>query len=97
MTCGGLRETSDNPWLLGVLGSDLRSQLSLLLHAVPTVAPPRAVERDKPRPGVDTEWIGDLLTGPLLMRVFLPTGPIDENLVRVTVDAALSALAQAPE
>jgi hypothetical protein len=31
------------------------------------------------------------------MRVFIPTGPIDENLVQVTVDAALSALAQAPD
>ena len=30
-------------------------------------------------------------------RVPPATGPIDENLVRVTVDAALSAIAQAPE
>lgn len=49
------------------------------------------------RGGFDAEWICDLLTGPLLMRVFIPTGPIDENLVQVTVDAALSALAQAPD
>ena len=74
-----------------VLGSDLRSQLSLLLHAVPTVAPPRAVERGETRPGVDTDWICDLLTGPLLMRALVPTGPIDANLARLTVETALEA------
>ena len=74
-----------------MLGSDLRSQLSLRLRAVPTVAPPRAVERGEIRPGVDTEWIGDLLTGPLLMRVLVPTGPIDANLARLTVETALEA------
>lgn len=57
----------------------------------------RAVERGETRGGFDAEWICDLLTGPFLMRVFLPIGPIDENLVQVTVDAALSALAQAPD
>ena len=74
-----------------MLGSDLRSQLSLLLRAVPTVAPPRAVERGETRPGVDTDWIRDLLTGPLLMRARLPTGPIDANLARLTVEAAPEA------
>jgi AcrR family transcriptional regulator len=52
----------------------------------------RAVERGETRPGFDSEWICDLLTGPLMMRAFLPTGPIDENLVLLTVDAALDAL-----
>lgn len=52
----------------------------------------RAVERGEIRAGFDTDWICDLLTGPLLMRAFLPTGPIDEDLARLTVDAALDAL-----
>jgi hypothetical protein len=30
------------------------------------------------------------------MRVFLPTGPIDENLAQLTVDAALNALKVTP-
>ena len=51
----------------------------------------RAVERGETRPGVDTDWIGDLLTGPLLMRALLPTGPIDANLARLTVETALEA------
>jgi AcrR family transcriptional regulator len=52
----------------------------------------RAVERGETRPGFDTDWICDLLTGPLLMRAFLPTGPIDEKLAQLTVDATLDAL-----
>jgi len=56
----------------------------------------RAVERGEARPGVDFDWICDLLTGPLIMRAFLPTGPIDENLAQLTVDAALSALKVTP-
>jgi AcrR family transcriptional regulator len=55
----------------------------------------RAVERGEIRHGFDTDWICDLLTGPLLMRALLPTGPIDENLGRRTVDAALNALTDA--
>ena len=51
----------------------------------------RAVERGETRPGVDTDWICDLLTGPLLMRALLPTGPIDANLARLTVETALEA------
>lgn len=53
----------------------------------------RAVGRGEIESGFEGEWICDLLTGPLLMRAFLPTGPIDENLARQTVDAALAALA----
>ena len=52
----------------------------------------RAVERGEVRSGFDTDWICDLLTGPLLMRALVPTGPIDEDLARLTVDAALDAL-----
>jgi AcrR family transcriptional regulator len=53
----------------------------------------RAVQRGETRPGFDTDWICDLLTGPLLMRAFLPTGSIDEKLAQLTVDAALDVLA----
>lgn len=52
----------------------------------------RAVQRGEIADGFDAEWICDLLTGPMLMRSFLPTGPIDENLANQTVDAALAAL-----
>lgn len=52
----------------------------------------RAVQRGEIQAGFDAEWICDLLTGPLLMRSLLPTGPIDENLVHQTVDAALAEL-----
>src|SRR5258705_3021434 len=51
----------------------------------------RAVERGETRPGVDTDWICDLLTGPLLMRALVPTGPIDAHLARLTVETALEA------
>jgi AcrR family transcriptional regulator len=53
----------------------------------------RAVQRGETRPGFDIDWICDLLTGPLLMRAFLPIGPIDEKLAQLTVDAALDVLA----
>ena len=53
----------------------------------------RAVQRGDIPVGFDTEWICDLLTGPLLMRALMPTGPIDENLAQLTVDAALDVLA----
>ncbi len=52
----------------------------------------RAQQRGEIQAGFDPEWICDLLTGPLLMRCFLPTGPIDENLAHQTVDAAMAAL-----
>lgn len=52
----------------------------------------RAVQRGEIPDGFDTEWICDLLTGPLLMRALIPTGPIDENLAQLTVDAALDVL-----
>ncbi|MDT5066201.1 MAG: hypothetical protein QOK02_2356 [Mycobacterium sp.] len=52
----------------------------------------RAVERGDIPGGYDADWICDLLTGPLLMRALLPTGPIDEKLAQLTVDAALDVL-----
>jgi hypothetical protein len=52
----------------------------------------RAVQRGDIPGAFDTEWICDLLTGPLLMRAILPTGPIDENLAQLTVNAALGVL-----
>jgi len=52
----------------------------------------RAVQRGDIPDGYDTEWICDLLTGPLLMRALMPTGPIDENLAQLTVNAALDVL-----
>src|ERR1700758_1429330 len=55
----------------------------------------RAVERGEIRTGFDIDWICDLLTGPLLMRALLPTGPLDDNLAHLTVDATLDALAHA--
>jgi AcrR family transcriptional regulator len=52
----------------------------------------RAVERGDIPGGYDIDWICDLLTGPLLMRALLPTGPIDENLAQLTVNSALDVL-----
>jgi AcrR family transcriptional regulator len=57
----------------------------------------RAVQRGDIPGGFDTEWICDLLTGPLLMRALLPTGPIDENLAYLTVNAALDVLGVASD
>lgn len=53
----------------------------------------RAVERGEITAGADADWIADLLTGPLIMRVVLPgMPPITEELVVRTVNAALDAL-----
>ncbi|MFD8249623.1 TetR/AcrR family transcriptional regulator [Nocardia sp. NPDC059691] len=53
----------------------------------------RAVERGEIVPGTDPEWICDLITGPMLMRALIPTlGPIDEELVQLTVRSALDAV-----
>jgi len=53
----------------------------------------RAVARGEIRDGADPDWIADLLTGPLIMRVTLPgLPPITEELVILTVTAALDAL-----
>lgn len=52
----------------------------------------RAVARGELRPGLDCEWLSDLLTGPLLMRAILPgLDPVDEGVVNRSVDAALQA------
>ncbi|NEW39268.1 TetR/AcrR family transcriptional regulator [Nocardia cyriacigeorgica] len=53
----------------------------------------RAVARGEIAPGTDSEWICDLITGPMLMRALVPSlGPIDDELVRLTVRSALDAL-----
>lgn len=53
----------------------------------------RAVERGEIGAGTDPEWICDLITGPMLMRALIPTlGPIDEELVQLTVHSALDAV-----
>lgn len=51
----------------------------------------RARERGElPDAEVDSEYICDLLFGPLLARVLLPTGlPLDDRLARRTVATAL--------
>ncbi|MFQ6227956.1 TetR/AcrR family transcriptional regulator [Nocardia sp. NPDC002869] len=53
----------------------------------------RAITRGEIAPGVDPEWVCDLITGPMLMRALVPgLGPIDEEFVRCTVQAALDAV-----
>lgn len=54
----------------------------------------RAVARGEIADGADPDWVADLLTGPLLMRITLPgLPPITEELVRRTVVAALDSVA----
>ncbi|MGW6331514.1 TetR/AcrR family transcriptional regulator [Nocardia rhamnosiphila] len=53
----------------------------------------RATARGEIAPGVDPEWVCDLITGPMLMRALVPElGPIDEEFVQYTVQAALDAV-----
>ncbi|MFI1462494.1 TetR/AcrR family transcriptional regulator [Nocardia carnea] len=53
----------------------------------------RAAARGEIEPGFDSEWVCDLITGPMLMRALLPElGPIDEEFVRRTVQSALDAV-----
>lgn len=53
----------------------------------------RAVVRGEIEPGFDAEWICDLITGPMMMRALIPTlGPIDDELVQLTVRSALDAV-----
>jgi AcrR family transcriptional regulator len=53
----------------------------------------RAAERGQIDPVDDPGRISDVLTGPLLYRALVPAiGPIDDALIRTTVDAALDAV-----
>ncbi|AXT85899.1 TetR family transcriptional regulator [Aeromicrobium sp. A1-2] len=53
----------------------------------------RAGLRGEIEPCEDTEWICDLITGPLMMRALLPgLPPLDQHLVEQSVDAALAVL-----
>lgn len=53
----------------------------------------RAAQRGEIAAGADPEWIADLLTGPLVMRVVMPgLPPIDATMTARTVHAALDAL-----
>ncbi|GAB2877218.1 TetR/AcrR family transcriptional regulator [Nocardioides pacificus] len=53
----------------------------------------RAAERGEIDPCQDPDWICDLITGPLMMRAFLPgLPPLGPRVARQTVEAALSAL-----
>ena len=52
----------------------------------------RAVDRGEIAPVEQPDIVSDLLTGPLLLRAVLPTvGPIDDTLLKATVEAALNA------
>lgn len=53
----------------------------------------RAVVRGEIAAGTDPEWLCDLITGPMLMRALVPAlGPIDAEMVRLTVRSALDAV-----
>lgn len=53
----------------------------------------RAIARGEIRADADSEWVSDLLTGPLLMRAILPgLERVDDALVARTVEAALREL-----
>lgn len=53
----------------------------------------RALDRGEIPEIVDPAWIADLLTGPLLVRAFIPgLPPVSDELVRQTIDAALDVL-----
>ena len=52
----------------------------------------RAVDRGEIAPVEQPGIVSDLLTGPLLLRAVLPTvGPMDDTVLRATVEAALNA------
>jgi hypothetical protein len=52
----------------------------------------RAADRGEIAPPAQPNIVCDLLTGPLLLRAVMPAiGPIDDALLNVTVQAALSA------
>ncbi|MDP9821254.1 AcrR family transcriptional regulator [Nocardioides massiliensis] len=53
----------------------------------------RAAGRGEIEPCADSEWVCDLITGPLLMRALLPgLPPLDERVVEQSVRSALAAL-----
>lgn len=53
----------------------------------------RGVARGELHPGVDCEWLSDVLTGPLLMRAILPgLDPVDDGVVDRSVDAGLQVV-----
>ncbi len=53
----------------------------------------RAIERQEISGGYDAAFICDLITGPFIFRIMIPElGPIDNELVTGTVNAALDAL-----
>lgn len=57
----------------------------------------RSAARGEILQSFDPEWICDLLTGPVLMRVVFPdTGALDEQLAEQTVNAALAVLTLSP-
>jgi AcrR family transcriptional regulator len=52
----------------------------------------RAVDRGEIAPVEHPDIVSDLLTGPLLLRAVLPTvGPINDTLLKATVEAAINA------
>lgn len=85
-------------WLADVEGDPARGTSFLTGYLAPRraytqVILDRAVERGEIDGGADADWIADLLTGPLVMRVILPgLSPIDGGLTARTVHAALDAL-----
>jgi len=80
-----MAEAAVNPEMRATLGSFVRERRGRAVTAVR-----RGIERGELPPGTDPDLVIDLVSGPVMVRLFLTHMPIDADFVERTVDTVLA-------
>jgi AcrR family transcriptional regulator len=88
MLCGLVAEMSRNPELARAVRVGLLEHRRSIVYATLD----RGIERGEIRSDIDREVVGDLLGGPVVMRILLTGGSVAPKFVREAVDTVLGGI-----
>jgi AcrR family transcriptional regulator len=88
MLCGLVAEMSRNPELARAVRAGLLEHRRSIVYAILD----RGIERGEIRSDIDHEVVGDLLGGPVVMRILLTGGSVAPKFVREAVDTVLGGI-----
>jgi len=88
MLCGLVAEMSRNPELAQAVRVGLLEHRRSIVYAILD----RGIERGEIRPDIDREVVGDLLAGPVVMRILITGGSVAPKFVREAVDTVLGGI-----
>jgi hypothetical protein len=88
MLCGLVAEMSRNPELARAVRAGLLEHRRSIVYAILD----RGIERGEIRPDIDRDVVGDLLAGPVVMRILITGGSVAPKFVREAVDTVLGGI-----